>query len=95
MSNHISAILWKQCKDTFKNKTILIQFVMFPFMTVIMENAIEIPGMQEHFFANLFAIFSQYCSMMLYFLIIPYLVEVCLALTSAIANFFRWRGKIG
>lgn len=56
MSNHIGAILWKQWKDTLKNKTILIQFVMFPFMTVIMENAIEIPGMPEHFFANLFAI---------------------------------------
>lgn len=56
MSHHVGAILWKQCKDTLKNKTILIQFVMFPIMTVIMENAIEIPGMQEHFFANLFAI---------------------------------------
>ena len=56
MINHMSAILWKQCKDTLKNKTILIQFLMFPVMTVIMENAIEIPGMPEHFFANLFAI---------------------------------------
>lgn len=56
MSNHVGAILWKQCKDTLKNKTILIQFLMFPFMTVIMETAIEIPGMPEHFFANLFAI---------------------------------------
>jgi len=56
MSNHVGAILWKQCKDTVKNKTILIQFLMFPFMTIIMENAIEIPGMPDHFFANLFAI---------------------------------------
>jgi len=39
-----------------KNKTILIQFVMFPFMTLIMENAIEIQNMPEHFFANLFAV---------------------------------------
>lgn len=53
---HILAILWKQIKDTFKNKTILIQFVMFPVMTVIMENAIKIDNMPEHFFANLFAI---------------------------------------
>ena len=53
---HILAILWKQVKDTFKNKTILIQFVMFPVMTVIMENAIKIDNMPEHFFANLFAI---------------------------------------
>lgn len=53
---HILAILWKQVKDTFKNKTILIQFVMFPVMTVIMENAIKIENMPKHFFANLFAI---------------------------------------
>ncbi len=56
MTNHVGAILWKQCKDTLKNKTILIQFLMFPFMTVIMENAIEIPGTPEHFFTNLFAV---------------------------------------
>lgn len=56
MINHIWAILWKQLKDTLKNKTILIQFLMFPCMTVIMENAISIDGMPKHFFANLFAI---------------------------------------
>lgn len=53
---HICAILWKQLKDTLKNKTILIQFIMFPCMTVIMETAINIQGMPEHFFANLFAV---------------------------------------
>lgn len=56
MINHIGAILWKQLKDTLKNKAILIQFLMFPCMTVIMENTISIDGMPEHFFANLFAI---------------------------------------
>ncbi len=56
MIHHVKAILWKQIKDTLKNKTILIQFVMFPMMTVIMENAIELQNMPEHFFANLFAI---------------------------------------
>ena len=56
MMNHIWAILWKLLKDTLKNKTILIQFVMFPALTLIMENAIEIADMPEHFFANLFAI---------------------------------------
>ena len=56
MINHIRAILWKQLKDSFKNKTVLIQFLLFPIMTVIMENAINIPDMPEHFFANLFAI---------------------------------------
>ena len=50
------AILWKQIKDTLKNKTILIQFVMFPVMTIVMENAIKIDNMPEHFFANLFAV---------------------------------------
>ena len=53
---HIGAILWKQMKDTLKNKTILIQFLMFPIMTIIMENAIEIENMPEHFFAVLFAV---------------------------------------
>ena len=38
MTKHICAILWKQLKDTLKNKTILIQFVMFPALTLIMEN---------------------------------------------------------
>lgn len=56
MTTHIYTILWKQIKDTFKNKTILIQFVMFPVMTVIMENAVHIENMPEHFFSNLFAI---------------------------------------
>lgn len=56
MTNHIRAILWRQRKDTLKNKTILIQFVLFPIMTMIMEKAIHIQDMPEHFFANLFAI---------------------------------------
>ncbi len=56
MNNHIWAILWKQLKDTLKNKALLIQFLMFPCMTVIMEKTISIDGMPEHFFANLFAI---------------------------------------
>ena len=56
MMHHILAVFWKQLKDTLKNKAILIQFVMFPGMTIVMEHAIEIPGMPEHFFANLFAV---------------------------------------
>lgn len=56
MINHIQAILWKQLKDTVKNKTVLIQFIMFPCMTIIMENVMNIQGMPEHFFAGLFAI---------------------------------------
>ncbi len=56
MNNHIQAILWKQLKDTIKNKAILIQFIMFPFMTIIMENAMNMEDMPEHFFVNLFGI---------------------------------------
>lgn len=53
---HIQAILWKQIKDTFKNKEVLIQFLMFPVLTFFMENFIEIENMPEHFFTNMFAV---------------------------------------
>lgn len=53
--NHVRAVLWKQLKDILKNKETLIQFIMFPVLTIVMENAIKIEGMPEHFFANMFA----------------------------------------
>lgn len=53
---HIVAVLWKQVKDTFKNKEILIQFVMFPVLTLIMENVVQVEGMPEQFFTNLFGV---------------------------------------
>lgn len=53
--NNIIAILKKQLKDTLKNKTVLIQFIMFPFLTLIMNYTIAIDGMPENFFVNLFA----------------------------------------
>ena len=56
MMNHIWAILWKELKDTLKNKEILIQFLMFPVMVIIMENAIKLENMPEHFFVKLFAV---------------------------------------
>lgn len=49
-------IIKKQLKDTLKNKTILIQFILFPMMTLIVENAIHMEGMPEHFFTKLFSI---------------------------------------
>lgn len=49
-------IIKKQLKDTLKNKTILIQFILFPIMTLIMENAIYVEGMQKYFFIKLFSI---------------------------------------
>lgn len=52
---NIKAIFWKQIKDTFKNKSILIQFIMFPLMVCIMENAVVMEDMPEHFFVKMFA----------------------------------------
>ena len=53
---HFFAIFRKQLMDTFKNKTILIQFVMFPALTLIMENIVKMDDMPPHYFANLFAV---------------------------------------
>lgn len=57
----LSACFYKQVKDTFKNKSVFIQFVMFPMMAVIMQNSVKIEGMQENFFVTLFA--SMYIAM--------------------------------
>ena len=46
---NIGVIIKKQIKDTLKNKTVLIQFVMFPVLTLIFEHAINIPDMPELF----------------------------------------------
>lgn len=53
---NITAVFLKQIKETFRNKTILIQFLMFPVMVIIMENAIKLENMPEHFFVKLFAV---------------------------------------
>jgi ABC-2 type transport system permease protein len=53
--NHIITIVQKQIKDTLKNKTVLIQFLMFPLLGIIMTKAIQIEDMPENFFVNLFA----------------------------------------
>ena len=52
---NIVAIFKKQIKDTLRNKTVLIQFVLFPVMTLIMNNAVKIQDMPENFFVTLFA----------------------------------------
>lgn len=54
--NNIIAIFKKQVKDTVKNKTVLIQFLMFPVLTLIMSRAVKIDGMPENFFVKLFAV---------------------------------------
>ena len=53
---NVYIIIKKQIKDTLKNKTVLIQFVMFPLMTLVFENAINIEGMPDLFFTKLFSI---------------------------------------
>ncbi len=53
---NVLAVFKKQLKDTLKNKTVLIQFLMFPILTVIMNNAVKMEGMPENFFVNLFAV---------------------------------------
>lgn len=52
---NMTAILKKQLKDTLKNKTVFIQFIMFPILTLIMSRGISIGGMPKNFFVNLFA----------------------------------------
>ena len=54
--HNTGVIIKKQIKDTLKNKTVLIQFVMFPVLTLIFENAISIPDMPELFFTKLFSV---------------------------------------
>lgn len=46
---NIIAIFQKQIKDTLKNKSVLIEFLIFPIMSIIMEYSIHIEGMPEHF----------------------------------------------
>lgn len=58
---HAIAIFKKQVKDTAKNKAVLIQFIMFPIMTLIMNNAIQINELPGNFFVLLFA--SMYIGM--------------------------------
>ena len=49
-------ILRKQIKDTLKNRTVLIQFILFPLMTLVMENAVRLEGMPDLFFTKLFSV---------------------------------------
>lgn len=52
---NVAAIFQKQIKDTFKNKEILIQFVMFPLMALIMEKLIHVEELPPNYFVNMFA----------------------------------------
>ena len=54
-SRKIYAIWKKQIKDTLKNKEILIQFILFPLLTAVMQRSMNIEGMPENYFISLFA----------------------------------------
>ena len=56
MMKNIFTIIKKQIRDTLKNKPVLIQFILFPAMTLIMENAIDLKDMPELFFTKLFSV---------------------------------------
>lgn len=51
----VRALFKKQLKDTWKNKEVLIQFLLFPIIAVIMQNVVKVDGMPENFFVTLFA----------------------------------------
>lgn len=53
---NIFTIIKKQIRDTLKNKPVLIQFILFPAMTLIMENAINLKDMPDLFFTKLFSV---------------------------------------
>lgn len=49
------AVFKKQIKDTFKNKTVLIQFLLFPILALIMENSISSQEIPKGYFVILFS----------------------------------------
>ena len=51
-----TAIFRKQILDTRKNRTVLIQFILFPIMTIVMTNAVKMDDIPEFFYLKLFSI---------------------------------------
>lgn len=60
--NNIKAIFLKQLKDSIKNKVCLIQFILFPLLTVVMNLAISAEDMPANYFTDTFSV--MYISMM-------------------------------
>ncbi|MDE6891041.1 MAG: ABC transporter permease, partial [Lachnospiraceae bacterium] len=54
--NNIAIIFQKQIKDILKNKTVLIEFIIFPLMAFIMTKTVQIQDMPAGFFVKLFAV---------------------------------------
>ena len=48
--NNILAIIKKQIKDTFKNKTVFSQFVLMPLIAILMERFIKPGDVPDLFF---------------------------------------------
>ena len=53
---NLKAIFMKQILDTIKNRTVFLQFLVFPMITIIMEKAVKLEDMPEHFLVKLFAV---------------------------------------
>ena len=53
---NIFAIFARQFKDTLKNRMILLQFIMFPLITVLMEGTVATEELTPHFFAEMFSV---------------------------------------
>lgn len=54
--NNMKAIFCKQAKDTMKNKAVLIQFLMFPVISIIMNQTIKVDNLPEGYFIRMFAV---------------------------------------
>ena len=52
---NIKAVFRKQLKETVRNTSVLIQFLLFPAMTLIMSKAVHIDSLPENYFVTLFA----------------------------------------
>lgn len=52
---NVRAVFRKQVKETLKNKEVLVQFMMFPLIAVVMENLVQVEGLPEGYFVNLFS----------------------------------------
>ncbi|MBO4470396.1 MAG: ABC transporter permease [Clostridia bacterium] len=53
--NNIFVVFKKQIKDTFTNKSVLLQVILYPVMTLIMENLIRTEGIPDHFYTKMFS----------------------------------------
>ena len=53
--NNILVIFKKQIMDTFKNKSILLQVILYPVITLVMEALVRPEGMPAHYYTKMFS----------------------------------------